>query len=177
MENRKLSNIELGRIRPDEYASLPESGVVVVLDNVRSAYNVGSIFRTCDAFKVDRLCLCGICACPPSAEIHKTALGAELSVPWEHVPDTLALAGRLKEQGYIILGVEQEEIRPCLRQRGGRGAPGCHRRCRRYPGNPAVRVQAFPECRRFGRRGAMAHDILSLARTLIIILSPALPDI
>lgn len=107
VENRKLSNIELGRVRPDEYASLPESGVVVVLDNVRSAYNVGSIFRTCDAFKIDRLYLCGICACPPSAEIHKTALGAELSVPWEHVPDTLELAERLKAQGYILLGVEQ----------------------------------------------------------------------
>lgn len=109
VENRKLSNAELGRISPQEYASLPQSGVVLVLDNVRSAYNVGSAFRTCDAFKVDRLLLCGICACPPSAEIHKTALGAESSVPWLHVGDTLEAVRALRAEGYRIVCVEQVE--------------------------------------------------------------------
>ena len=107
MNDRKLLNMELGRIRPEEYASLPLSGLVVVLDNVRSAYNVGSIFRTCDAFKVDLLCLCGICAVPPSAEIHKTAIGAELSVPWKKYASTMDAISTLKQQGYRIISVEQ----------------------------------------------------------------------
>ena len=84
MKDRKLLNIELGRAKPSEYASLPPSGAVLVLDNIRSAHNVGSAFRTADAFRADKLYLCGICACPPSPEIHKSALGAENSVPWEH---------------------------------------------------------------------------------------------
>ena len=69
MQNRKLLNIELGRVSIDEYKELPESGIVMVLDNIRSAHNVGSAFRTSDAFKVDKVFLCGICAAPPSAEI------------------------------------------------------------------------------------------------------------
>ena len=105
--DRKLLNSELGRIRPEEYRDLPESGVVLVLDNIRSAHNVGSAFRTSDAFKVDKIWLCGICAVPPSAEIHKSALGAEESVPWEHCDDTLEVVGRLREAGYIIVAVEQ----------------------------------------------------------------------
>lgn len=106
---RKLLNIELGRIRPEEYASLPPSGVVLVLDNIRSAHNVGSIFRTADAFKMDKLWLCGICACPPSAEIHKSALGAEDSVPWEHRDDSLETVERLKAEGWTIVSLEQTE--------------------------------------------------------------------
>lgn len=74
MNDRKLLNIELGRVNAEGYRNLPESGVVLVLDNIRSAHNIGSAFRTADAFKVDRIFLCGICACPPSAEIHKSAL-------------------------------------------------------------------------------------------------------
>ncbi len=109
MKDRKLLNSELGRVNAAEYKELPESGVVVVLDNVRSAHNIGSAFRTSDAFKVDRLYLCGICATPPSAEIHKSALGAEESVPWEYVEDTLALVHRLKGEGYTVLSVEQTE--------------------------------------------------------------------
>ena len=77
MHNRKLLNIELGRVSAQEYKELPDSGVVVVLDNIRSAHNVGSAFRTADSFKIDKVWLCGICAVPPSAEIHKSALGAE----------------------------------------------------------------------------------------------------
>lgn len=109
MRDRKLLNIELGRVKPAEYALLPPSGVVIVLDNIRSAHNVGSAFRTADAFKVDKVWLCGICATPPSAEIHKSALGAENSVPWEHRSDTLELVEALRADGYIIIGIEQTE--------------------------------------------------------------------
>ena len=107
MGNRKLLNIELGRVSVQEYKELPDSGVVIVLDNVRSAHNVGSAFRTADSFKIDKVWLCGICAVPPSAEIHKSALGAEDSVEWEHVDDTMEAVTRLKEQGYTIVSIEQ----------------------------------------------------------------------
>ena len=107
MHNRKLLNIELGRVSAQQYKELPESGVVLVLDNIRSAHNVGSAFRTADSFKVDKVWLCGICAVPPSAEIHKSALGAEDSVAWEHVDDTMEAVRRLKEDGYRIVSVEQ----------------------------------------------------------------------
>lgn len=107
MKDPKLTAAQMGRISAEEYLHSAESGVVVVLDNVRSAHNVGSAFRSCDAFKVDKLYLCGICAFPPSAEIHKTALGAEMSVPWEHSADTLALVSSLKADGYTVVSVEQ----------------------------------------------------------------------
>ena len=109
MRDRKLLNIELGRVSPERYKELPESGVVLILDNIRSAHNVGSAFRTADAFKADKVWLCGICATPPSAEIHKSALGAEESVPWEHRDDTLPLVRELQAQGYTVLSVEQTE--------------------------------------------------------------------
>ncbi len=109
MSDRKLLNIELGRIKADQYRELPPSGIVLVLDNIRSAHNVGSAFRTGDAFKVDKVWLCGICATPPSAEIHKVALGAEQSVPWEHVDDTLALVRRLQAEGWAVVCAEQTE--------------------------------------------------------------------
>ena len=109
MSDRKLLNIELGRVRSDRYRELPPSGVVLVLDNIRSAHNVGSAFRTGDAFKADKVWLCGICAVPPSAEIHKVALGAELSMPWEHVDDTLALVKRLRAEGWTVVCAEQTE--------------------------------------------------------------------
>jgi len=99
--------MELGRISPQEYRLTPGSGVAVVLDNVRSAHNVGSAFRSCDAFKADRIVLCGICAQPPSAEIHKSALGAEDSVPWEYCADTLDAIDSLRKEGYTIISVEQ----------------------------------------------------------------------
>ena len=107
MQNRKLLNIELGRVSAEEYRELPESGLVVVLDNIRSAHNVGSAFRTSDSFKIDKVWLCGICAVPPSAEIHKSALGAEDSVAWEHVRDTMDAIRRLKEDGYTIISADQ----------------------------------------------------------------------
>lgn len=107
MRDRKLLNIELGRLSSEEYREAPGSGIVVVLDNVRSAHNVGSAFRTCDSFKADKLWLCGICATPPSAEIRKTALGAEESVPWEYSRDTMDVVRKLKEEGYTVISVEQ----------------------------------------------------------------------
>ena len=109
MRDRKLLNIELGRVSPEQYRNLPESGIVLILDNIRSAHNVGSAFRTADAFKADKVWLCGICACPPGAEIHKSALGAEESVPWEHRDDTEALVRELQADGWTVLSVEQTE--------------------------------------------------------------------
>ena len=107
MSNRKLLNIELVIVSPQQYKDLPESGLVLVLDNIRSAHNVGSAFRSGDSFKADKVWLCGICACPPSAEIHKTALGAEDSLPWEWVEDTLEAVRRLKAEGYTVVAAEQ----------------------------------------------------------------------
>lgn len=109
MRDRKLLNIELGRVKAAEYGNLPESGVVLVLDNIRSAHNIGSAFRSSDAFKIDKVYLCGICAIPPSAEIHKSALGAEISVPWEQRQDTLALVQELQKSGYTVVSIEQTE--------------------------------------------------------------------
>lgn len=126
MTNRKLLNIELGRVSPREYKELPESGIVLVLDNIRSAHNVGSAFRTADSFKADKVWLCGICAVPPSAEIHKSALGAEDSVEWEHADDTMEAVRRLRAEGYQIVSVEQTARSVMLDgfvpQKGGRYA-------------------------------------------------------
>lgn len=107
MKDRKLLNIELGRVTAEEYRKLPDSGIEIILDNIRSAHNVGSVFRSADSFKADKIWLCGICATPPSAEIHKSALGAEFSVEWGYEKDTLSLVKRLKEEGYTVLSVEQ----------------------------------------------------------------------
>ncbi len=107
MKNRKLLNIELGRVTAEEYRNLPESGISIILDNIRSAHNVGSVFRSGDSFKADKIWLCGICATPPSAEIHKSALGAEFSVEWEYAADTLTLVKRLRNEGYTVLSIEQ----------------------------------------------------------------------
>ncbi len=107
MRDRKLLNIELGRLSSEEYREAPGTGLVVVLDNIRSAHNVGSAFRSSDSFKVDKVWLCGICATPPSAEIRKSALGAEESVPWEYAKDTLEVVSRLHEDGFTVISVEQ----------------------------------------------------------------------
>ncbi len=108
MKDRKLLNIELGRLSPEQYRQeRPMSGLVLVLDNIRSAHNVGSAFRTADAFGVDRLYLGGICPVPPSPELRKVALGAEEAVPFEHVEDVPALVCRLQAEGYAVVAVEQ----------------------------------------------------------------------
>ena len=97
------------RLTVDEFKRAPKLPLTVVLDNVRSLHNVGSVFRTADAFRIEKIVLCGITACPPSAEIHKTALGAEDTVAWEYVSDTLQAVLALKEAGYETLAVEQAE--------------------------------------------------------------------
>jgi len=107
MKDRKLLNIELGRISAQEYLRRPESGVVVVLDNVRSAHNTGSAFRTADAFGVDKVFLGGITPVPPSPELRKVALGAEEVVPFQHVQDVVDLVRQLKKDGYTVVAVEQ----------------------------------------------------------------------
>lgn len=107
MKDRKLLNIELGRISAQEYLRRPESGVVIVLDNVRSAHNTGSAFRTADAFGVDKIFLGGITPVPPSPELRKVALGAEEVVPFQHVQDVVDLVRQLKKDGYTAVAVEQ----------------------------------------------------------------------
>ena len=106
---RKISNEELGRPSAEEFAAARKMPVTVVLDNVRSALNVGSFFRTCDAFAAERIMLCGITAAPPDREIHKTALGAELTVECERFASTAECAERLHAEGYTLLAVEQVE--------------------------------------------------------------------
>lgn len=98
---------ELGRLSPEEFAETAKLPVAVVLDNVRSLHNVGSIFRTCDAFAMEGLHLCGITASPPNREMEKTALGATETVPWQHWPTTLGAVQSLKKEGYIIIAAEQ----------------------------------------------------------------------
>lgn len=100
---------EMGRMSVDEYRDAEKQPLVVVLDHVRSLYNVGSVFRTSDAFRISGVCLCGITACPPHPEIHKTALGAEESVAWQHFAQTEDAVRQLREQGYRVLAVEQCE--------------------------------------------------------------------
>ena len=108
-EMRKITNIELGRPTAEEFAAAEKLPVAVVLDNVRSAGNVGSFFRTCDAFGIGEIVLCGICATPPSKEIHKTALGAEQTVAWRHFATTTEAIEALHAEGYTVLAIEQVE--------------------------------------------------------------------
>jgi tRNA G18 (ribose-2'-O)-methylase SpoU len=106
---RKLLNEELGRPTIEEYANVDKLPVTVVLDNVRSAQNVGSFFRTADAFGIEQVALCGISSTPPNREIHKTALGAEQSVAWTYYPTTLECVEELRAKGYKIIAIEQIE--------------------------------------------------------------------
>lgn len=105
--NKKKSIEELGRDTLDEFRHKEKFPLAVVLDNVRSLNNIGSIFRTCDAFCVSHLALCGITATPPSAEIHKTALGAEETVDWRHYSTTAEAIDALRRSGYTICALEQ----------------------------------------------------------------------
>lgn len=106
-ERRKLSMEELSRPSVEEFKSAEKFPVVVVLDNVRSLHNVGSVFRTCDAFRVSALYLTGITGIPPHREIHKAALGATESVPWKYAESTQELLHQLKADGFEILVIEQ----------------------------------------------------------------------
>ena len=100
---------ELHRLSKDEYEKVDKLPVIIVLDNVRSLSNVGAVFRSADAFRIGELFLCGITACPPHREIHKTALGADETVPWRHFSTTVEACAELKRMGYKIFAVEQVE--------------------------------------------------------------------
>ncbi|QTD36277.1 RNA methyltransferase [Polaribacter batillariae] len=106
---RKLKNNELNRITVDEFKSVKKTPLIVVLDNVRSLNNIGSVFRTSDAFLIEKIYLCGISATPPNKDIHKTALGATESVDWEYAKDTLELVKKLKAESVKVLSIEQAE--------------------------------------------------------------------
>ena len=106
---RKLKIDELNRITVDKFHEVDKLPLVVVLDDIRSLYNVGSVFRTSDAFRVSAIYLCGITAIPPSAEIHKTALGAEFSVKWKYYKSAVEAVDELRKDNYIVYSVEQVE--------------------------------------------------------------------
>ena len=106
---RKLKNAELNRLDLDSFKQAPKSPLVLVLDNVRSTHNVGSIFRTADAFRVQEIFLCGITATPPHKDIRKTALGATESVQWQYCENTIDAIENLQSKGIVVLAVEQAE--------------------------------------------------------------------
>lgn len=106
---RKLKLDELGRVGVEEFKKQEKLPLVVVLDNVRSMHNIGSIFRTSDGFAVEKICLCGITAQPPHREIEKTALGATQSIDWEYYPTVTSAIEQLKSSGYVIIAIEQAE--------------------------------------------------------------------
>lgn len=105
MQKRKITELE--RISISEFKDAPKMSLVVVLDNIRSLNNVGSVFRTSDAYLVEKIILCGITSTPPSNEIHKTALGAEDSVNWEYLDDTINAVKNLQQDGYKVFAIEQ----------------------------------------------------------------------
>ena len=106
---KKLTIVEMGRMGVEEFRKAQKLPLVIVLDNVRSLHNIGSVFRTSDAFRVEAVCLCGISSPPPSPEIHKTALGAEDSVAWRYFEDTHEAVRALRAEGYRLMAVEQCE--------------------------------------------------------------------
>lgn len=109
MEHRKLKITELNRISAEEFKKADKLPLVVILDNVRSLHNIGSVFRTSDAFRVECIYLCGITATPPHSEMHKTALGAEFTVDWKYVNNAVEAVDNLRREGYIVFSVEQAE--------------------------------------------------------------------
>ena len=109
VENRKLKNSELERKTVSEFKEASKTPLIVILDNIRSLNNIGSVFRTADAFLIKKIYLCGITATPPHKDIQKTALGATETVEWEYVEDTIALIKELQEQDVEILAIEQAE--------------------------------------------------------------------
>ena len=99
----------MNRLTVEEFKEADKLPLVVVLDNIRSLHNIGSVFRTADAFRIERICLCGITAVPPHPEMHKTALGAEFTVDWEHFDNTVEAVDNLRNEGYMVYSVEQAE--------------------------------------------------------------------
>ena len=106
---RKLKVTELNRMDVEQFRVSEKTPLAIILDDVRSMYNVGSVFRTADAFRAKLICLCGITACPPHAEIHKTALGAEDSVAWKHYSSAVEAVSALKDEGFEVYALEQVE--------------------------------------------------------------------
>ncbi|MDR0737581.1 MAG: RNA methyltransferase [Prevotellaceae bacterium] len=106
---RKLLNSELSRLTVEEFKQAGKLPLVLVLDNIRSQHNIGAAFRTADAFRIEKIYLCGISSPPPSAEIHKAALGAEDTVAWHYEKETMRLITRLREKGYSLIAIEQVE--------------------------------------------------------------------
>ncbi|MDR1757740.1 MAG: RNA methyltransferase [Bacteroidales bacterium] len=106
---KKRSLQELHRVSVEQFKQQPKIPVVVILDNIRSMHNVGSVFRTADAFAIDKIYLCGITACPPNKEINKTALGATESVTWEYQEDALVLIKKLQQEQYKVFAAEQTD--------------------------------------------------------------------
>lgn len=104
---QKLKTIEMNRLTAEEFKQAKKVPLVVVLDNVRSQHNIGAVFRTADAFLLEGIYLCGLCCTPPNQEIHKTALGAELTVDWQYRQSTLDAVRELQAAGYKVLAVEQ----------------------------------------------------------------------
>lgn len=106
---RKISNNELGRVSCEEFKNVKRTPVIIIADNIRSLNNIGSLFRTADAFAIEKIYLCGITATPPNREIHKTALGAELTIDWEYYDNTIDAVAKAKEEGYLLTAIEQIE--------------------------------------------------------------------
>ncbi|WP_418512856.1 RNA methyltransferase [Corallibacter sp.] len=106
---RKLKNSELDRLSVDEFKDSKKTPIIIILDNIRSLNNIGSVFRTSDAFLIEKIYLCGITAKPPHKDIHKTALGSTETVNWEYVEDTLELIKKLKQEDVKIASIEQAE--------------------------------------------------------------------
>jgi len=109
MKYRKLKNSELDRVNQDEFKNSEKTSLIIILDNIRSLNNIGSVFRTADAFLIEKVYLCGITAQPPHKDIQKTALGATDSVTWEYFEDTLNLIQRLQTEGVIVASIEQAQ--------------------------------------------------------------------
>ena len=144
-KNVKLSVVEMQRLTPDEFAAADKVPLVVVLDNVRSQHNVGSVFRTADAFRLEGVWLCGICCTPPNQEIHKTALGAELTVDWQYFKNTTDAVDLLHKQGYTVFAIEQAHNSVFLDQ---------------------LQLSNFPSC---GNRYAivLGHEVFGVAQEVI----------
>ena len=116
MQQRKLKIEELNRISVEEFREAEKIPLAVVLDNVRSRHNIGSVFRTGDAFRIKEILLCGITGTPPHREIEKTALGATQSIAWEYHKDTTAVVDQLRSEGYVIIAIEQADDSVMLHQ-------------------------------------------------------------
>lgn len=106
---RKLKNNELDRLSVDDFKSVTKTPIIIILDNIRSLNNIGSVFRTSDAFLIEKIYLCGITATPPHKDIHKTALGSTDTVAWEYIENTQTLVEKLKAEGVKVISIEQAE--------------------------------------------------------------------